>query len=118
MDLVRDFSYPLPVIVFAEMLGVPSSDHHLFKKRSDVITKGAPENSMSAVQSLLAEKAETKRQLDDYFSNILAERKVHPGDDLITKLVQAEVDGERLSQDELLEFCILLLAAGTKPRQT
>ncbi|MCF8566726.1 cytochrome P450 [Alicyclobacillus tolerans] len=114
MDLVRDFSYPLPVIVIAEMLGVPSSDHHLFKKWSDVIAKGASENSMSAIQSLLAEKAETKRQLDDYFSNILAERKVHPGDDLITKLVQAEVDGERLSQDELLEFCILLLAAGNE----
>lgn len=114
VDFVAEIAVPLPVIVIAELLGVPAEDRQLFKHWSDVIAKGATENSMSVLAALMAEKNEAKGELDAYFLRILNERKVDPKDDLLTKLVQAEVDGEHLHDKELLEFCILLLAAGNE----
>lgn len=114
MDLVQALAYPLPMIVIARLLGAPTADQARFKQWSDSIAKGAAENSRAALQKLLAEKTQTKQELVSYFTAIMAERRRQPQDDLITKLVQARVDGMQLSDLEICEFCILLLAAGNE----
>ncbi|MCY0891946.1 MAG: cytochrome P450 [Acidibacillus sp.] len=113
-DFVAKIAVPLPVIVIAELLGVPIDDRPLFKHWSDVIAKGATENSMSGLETLMSEKTQAKEELDSYFLHILNERRVDPKEDLISHLVQAEVNGEHLRDEDLLEFCILLLAAGNE----
>ena len=105
-DFVDKFSGPLPAIVIADMLGVPRSDREQFRIWSTTLIQSNP------IRGQFGPGLEAAASLYDYFSGFLAERRAHPQDDLMTALVQAEVDGERLDQDELLGFCLLLLVAG------
>ena len=105
MDVVRDLAYPLPVTVIAEMLGVPPDDRERFKRWTDAIV-GEPE--------AYREAPDAERQLGEYFVQIVDQRRRQPRHDLISALLQAEVDGERLSMVELLGFCVLLLVAGNE----
>jgi cytochrome P450 family 109 len=114
MDLVHEVSFPLPVIVIAELLGVPAEDRQLFKDWSDIIVKVAEDPTPEAMQRLVDERWQARRELDDYFLKVIAERRKRPQDDLISKLCAAEVDGRYLNDTELLEFCILLLVAGNE----
>ncbi len=108
-DAVTGFAQPLPIIVIAELLGVPPSDRDQLKEWSTAIanttnvlnTEGALEAARQATVELIA-----------YMDEIVARRRAAPGADIMTALVQAEEDGERLSHDELLAFSILLLLAG------
>ena len=111
MDIIRDLAYPLPVIVIAEMLGVPAADRSMFKAWSDAIGEGL-EPILTPAQLKAADEAVT--QLSAYFRQIIRERKAAPQDDLISAMAAAQEDGERLSEDELYAMCILLLAAGNE----
>jgi cytochrome P450 len=105
-DFVEHVAVPLPMLVIAEMLGVPSEDRERFKRWSDAIIEGAdtgPEATMATVQELFA-----------YFLQALEERRRAPRDDLVSALALAEVDGERLADDEVLMFCMTLLVAGNE----
>lgn len=115
-DLVNALAYPLPVIVIAELLGVPSSDRHLFKHWVDRLFENTNQFS-------LAEPTEEQRQeiadqmahiqpLLDYLAEHVADRRRNPREDLITKLVHAEADGTRLTDNEAVNFANLLLIAG------
>ena len=111
MDIIGDLAYPLPVIVIAEMLGVPPADRDDFKRWSDdiVATLGplaAPEVIEQARISI--------QEMADYFSAVIAERRREPREDLLSGLIAAEERGEVLSEEELLATCILLLAAGNE----
>ncbi len=111
MDLIRDLAYPLPVIVIAEMLGVPAEDRPKFKAWSDAIGEGlepilTPEQIKAADSAVL--------DLSDYFRQIIRERTHAPQDDLISALVQAHEGSDKLNEDELYAMCILLLAAGNE----
>ncbi|GAA4996677.1 cytochrome P450 [Actinopolymorpha pittospori] len=116
LELVADLAYPLPVTVIAELLGVPSSDRHLFKKWVDALFDRTQE------VSLLTSEEERKREMDiglekirhltDYLGEHAAERRRQPREDLLSKLVQAEVDGERLSDAAVVNFANVLLIAG------
>ncbi len=99
MDFIRDFAYPLPVIVIAEILGIPASDRAAFKRWSDAVVTGDPSGS---------------RDMAAYFGNLVRERTHEPGEDLISGLIAAQVDGEHLDPQELLGFCMLLLVAGNE----
>ena len=115
MDLAADFSVPLPLMVIAEMLGVPVTDRPKFSRWSDVMLSlsfAVPggEQAAQAAKDFFAAKAE----MGAYLADLLAERKTNPRDDLLTKLCQAEVDGERLTDAEILGFFQLLLLAGTE----
>ncbi|HEY9855579.1 MAG TPA: cytochrome P450 [Stenomitos sp.] len=111
LELVADFAYPLPVMVIAEMLGVPAEDRPRFKQWADgLLTGGAGLLEMNPQMS--AQRVAVLREMDAYFGGIVAERRVAPQDDLISHLVEAEVEGERLSEAEILSFCSLLLLAG------
>jgi len=101
MDVIQDLSYPLPVIIIAELLGVPAEDRAQFKRWSNDIIDQAEEISVPAI-----------KEMNRYFRPIIAQRRSHPREDMISRMVAAEVDGERLTERELLSFCIILLVAG------
>jgi cytochrome P450 len=116
LELVADLAYPLPVIVIAELLGVPSGDRHLFKQWVDKIFENSQRFSLversEEQERNLAVAMEQVKHLTDYLGEHAAERRRHPRSDLLTKLVEAEVDGERLSQAEVVNFANILLIAG------
>jgi cytochrome P450 len=116
LELVADLAYPLPVIVIAELLGVPSSDRPLFKKWVDKLFANSQQFSLtekSAEQDRQMKAAidETKK-FTDYLSEHTTQRRHHPREDLLSKLVEAEVDGERLSDEQVVNFGMILLIAG------
>ena len=112
MDLVRDLADPLPVTVIAEMLGIPAQERATFKRWSDDLVGESAELYDQGVAEEQTRRQNSIEAMNQYFCRIIAERRVHPRDDLISGLVQAEIEGQRLSDDDLLAFCDLLLIAG------
>ena len=110
-DLMQAVAQPLPVIVIAEMLGVPPEDRERFKvwsaRRARLL-----EPMISRRDRELGEKA--ARAFDAYFSAIIETRRAAPRDDILSALVQAEDEGERLSARETLNMLRLLLSAGNE----
>jgi cytochrome P450 len=110
-DLIEALAYPLPVIVMAELLGIPPKDRAQFKvwsdKRARMLEPTITSREMQAANQAAAE-------LDDYFLGIMKERRVEPRDDLISSLVAVEEAGDKLTQDELLGMLRLLLIAGNE----
>src|SRR5437764_2883068 len=103
-------SAELPLVVIADLLGVPQDERHLvFDWSNRMIGSEDPEYNVSAE---LAQDA--SMELYSYFNNLAAQRKIDPKDDLVTVLLKAEVDGERLSELELDLFFLLLSVAGNE----
>nr|AXL05359.1 cytochrome P450 [uncultured bacterium] len=111
MDLVEALAYPLPVIVIAEMLGVPGSDRVWFKQ---LMTKhlNSDKDALEDVAAAMEQRVADIKQLRAYLAEHTAERRRTPREDLLTALVQAEVDGERLTDAQVVNFANLLLIAG------
>jgi cytochrome P450 len=115
VDFVEALTYPLPVIVIAEMIGVPPEDRAQFKAWSDALV--APLGSVffaPPTPEMIAEQRRIRGDLEAYFVRLVEERRRNPADDLLTALVQAELEGSRLSFAELLAMLILLLVAGNE----
>ncbi len=109
MDLMADFAYPLPVTVIAEMLGISPDDRERFRRWSDdVIVTIEP--LVSAEDRERAQRSAT--ELQQYFELIVAQRRRSPGTDLLSALIAAEEQGDRLSSEEMYATCVLLLVAG------
>ena len=111
-DLIEHLSYPLPVIVIAEMLGIPPENRAEFKRWSNdlVATMSGPGTTPDALERARSSGLE----MADYFKGVIAERRKEPRDDLLSAMIAAEERGEVLSEDELLASCMLLLAAGNE----
>jgi unspecific monooxygenase len=109
MDLLTDFAEPLPVTVIAELLGVPEADRHRLRPWSAKIVK-LYELGYSDEQAKEANQAVI--EFSTYIKGLAAERRSRPQGDLISALVRVEEQGEKLSEDELVANCILLLNAG------
>ena len=107
VDFIDHVAEPLPMLVIAELLGVPSSDRDDFKRWSDAMVDAGGEGVSPESQRLQAE-------LFGYLNQRIDEHRSRPSDDLITALLEAEIDGERLSQPEVLMFCMTLLVAGNE----
>jgi pimeloyl-[acyl-carrier protein] synthase len=106
---VKDLAHPLPVVVICEMLGVPAADQHLFSQWSyDLVKTLDPMIGPEVVEQANASFDSFER----YFHDLIAERKRRTRDDLLTALIHAEEEGERLSEEELLTTLVLLLVAG------
>jgi hypothetical protein len=105
-DIVQAYTIPLPVRVIARLLGIPGEDYATFKRWSDAF--------LAALSMPPEERARNVMEMVAYFGQIAAARRAHGADDLITALVEAEVDGEALEDWEILGFCILLLIAGNE----
>lgn len=99
MDFIHDFAEPLPIIVIAEMLGVPSTDRLDFKRWSD---------------GIMTDDATSFQELNAYLATIVEQRRQVPEDDLISGLLAAQVEGEQLDIQGVLGFCVLLLVAGNE----
>ena len=108
-DVATDFAQPLPIVVIAELLGVPASDRARLKAWSAAI---AAATDPLAPAPVLDGARRATAELVAYVGAVADERRARPADDLISALIEAEEDGRRLSRDELLAFSILLLLAG------
>jgi cytochrome P450 len=116
LDLIESLAYPLPVIVIAELLGIPASDRPTFRRWADTLfdqTNIDPEDSLQkAAAEAMASAGPTMREMNAYLLEYIRSRRADPGRDLTSKLLQAEVDGERLDDEEIVGFVGLLLIAG------
>lgn len=115
MDLAVDYSNLLPAVVIAEMIGIPVADRARFLRWGEAIMNlsysiAGGEEAARAIR----EHAAVKEEMKAYLTEVLPERRRVPKDDLLTRLVEAEVDGERLTEEEILGFFQLLLSAGTE----
>lgn len=115
-ELVSDLAYPLPVIVIAELLGLPTSDRELFRGWVDKMfaetNQFSLNDSKEKMEQDFAEAAEGLAPLQEYLRAHIRARRADPRDDLISGLVQAEIDGERLNDNEVVNFSVVLLVAG------
>ncbi len=109
-DFIADYARPLPIIVIAELLGVPFEDHERFSAWSDQIMIGS--DSVLGGEEAARRSQEAMAALGDYFTALIRERRQHPRDDLISALIAARDADDRLNEDELLGMCVLLLIAG------
>ena len=110
-DLMEAIAAPLPVIVIAELLGVPTEDRPQFQIWSRHRARGLEPNITDKERRLVTEAG---KELDAYFLGIIDQRRREPQDDLISGLVAAEEAGDKLSQVELLAMLRLLLVAGNE----
>ena len=114
-DLVDALAHPLPVIVIADLLGVPTADRGLFRRWADVLLGQEidPDQALlEAGEQAVGAVAPVLREMNAYFMDHIRSRRLHPADDLTSRLVRAEVDGERLAYEEIVGFVGLLLVAG------
>ena len=112
MDLIEDFAYPLPVVVICEMLGVPVADQERFKGWGLDIARGLDGVLLGPDSPVIQRSTESRSALAGYFRELIAERRSTPRADMLTDLIAAEEAGDKLSENELLATCILLLVAG------
>src|SRR5947207_9883967 len=110
VDLVPSFTHLFPISVIEEMLALPKADHAKFERWYGAIMDFL--SNLSGAQEPIDRGLRTRQELADYFLPIIAERRHGDADDLISRFSQAEVDGERLSDDEIRGFISLMLPAG------
>ena len=110
VDLIRDFAYPLPAQVIAEMLGVPPADVDLLKNWSDQLNGFVFSARLTPDKYAIATAGIA--EMSDYFQRFVTERRNRPGDDVASGLIAASDSGDLLSPDELVAACVLLLFAG------
>jgi cytochrome P450 len=115
MDVADDLAVPLPMMVIAQMLGIDPEAHPQFKSWTDTMlqmsrtipkTAGAAE-AADAFRKVTAE-------MNEHLARVLEKRKAQPGHDLLSGLAAAEIEGDRLTQEEILGFFQLLLLAGSE----
>ncbi|HXS60590.1 MAG TPA: cytochrome P450 [Candidatus Sulfopaludibacter sp.] len=140
MDLIQDLAYPLPVMIIAELLGIPNEDHCKFKKWADQIISLSINTIRNPNEEVYENNYKLKQEMNSYFSSIIDTKKEDPKNDLISRLIKSSVlnvndndvqnntnkEGELtqiqqiqkkkdsfvLSQEDILSFCNLLLLAG------
>ena len=109
-DFIADFAGPLPALVIMDMLGVPRGELERLKRLSDEMALFIGSTREAAEKYARAEAA--THEMGELFRDLVAQRRAHPQADLLTELVQVEDAGERLSEDELVATCVILLFAG------
>lgn len=109
-DLIGSFAYPLPVIVIAELLGVPPEDRDRFKDWSSMI--GRVLEGSDQPPEFAQQAGRVAEEIAGYFRQLVAERKSAPREDMISELLAAHEQGDKLTEQELIATCVLLLVAG------
>ncbi len=110
LDVIRDLAYPLPATVIAEMLGIPAEDRDRFRHWSDDFADflGTDGGDWERTRPFLP----GIYQLMDYLHGIVDRTRATPGDNLLSALIEVEEQGDRLTEEELIANCLLLLVAG------
>jgi cytochrome P450 len=115
VDLVQALTYPLPVIVIAEMIGVPMDRRDQFKEWSDGLVEDLGLGLMGPEPpEVIQRELRIIDEMRAYFTELVAERRAHPREDLLSGLAAAELEGSHLTFDEMLQMLILLLVAGNE----
>jgi pimeloyl-[acyl-carrier protein] synthase len=112
MEVISDLAYPLPVTVISEMLGVPEDDRERIKQWSADIARSLDAIGLPTDPEIVDRGRTGRRAIGDYFRSLLPDRKKHPRGDLLSLLIEAEEQGDKLSEGELLATCVLLYIAG------
>lgn len=110
MEAIRDLAVTLPITVLAEIMGMPDSDKMIFKEWADALLAFQGVNNPSEDILQLAQR--TLIEIRAYLADMVRERRRHSGNDLVSQLVAAESEGDKLSESELINTCITLLVAG------
>jgi len=110
VDFVAEFAGPLPALVIMTMLGVPKAELAKVKRMSDEMALFVGSSRMAPEKYDIAERA--TKEMAGFFLELIQERRRRPAEDLLSQLVRLEDEGDRLSEDELVATCILLLFAG------
>ncbi len=119
VDFVAAMTYPLPVVVIAEIIGVPIEDREQFKYWSDIAVAGLGSGLFAPPDMARLQQLEgILREMGAYFSRLADDRRRVPREDLLTGLVQAEVEGSKLSHAEMITMLVLLLVAGNETTTT
>jgi cytochrome P450 len=105
-DIVPSYTMPLPMLVIARLLGIPGEEYVTFRRWSEAL--------LAATAMPPEERAKSNQEMMAYFGRMAAARRAQGAEDLITALVEAEVEGESLEDWEILGFCVLLLIAGNE----
>ncbi len=111
-DFIRDFAVPLPMLVIAALIGIPCEDLEQLKRWSD--TGADFLGKTTNTSETFFQMAVTASEFNDFLRPYLEERRRVPQEDLLSACIQAEMQGERLSEDELIANMFLLLAAGNE----
>ena len=110
-DLLGEYAMPVPAMVLTELLGAPFEDHRRVQAWVDAVA-----NSMKPVleDELVARADVATVEFDDYIRGLMAQRRRRPGDDLLSALIAAEEEGDRLSENELANLLFTIMAAGNE----
>ncbi|GAB6989785.1 cytochrome P450 [Paenibacillus pini] len=109
IDVVKDFATALPTIVISDLLGVPSQDRNLFQQWVNDLFLPIPKENTEDVQAL---KRRAAKEYYNYLYPHIVNKRARPSDDIISDLIKAEVDGEQLSDDEIVRATMFILGAG------
>jgi len=110
-DLLVEYAMPVPAMVLTELLGAPFEDHRTIQAWVDAVA-----NSMKPVleDELVARADVATVEFDDYIRRLMAQRRRHPGDDLLSALLAVEEEGDRLTENELANLLFTIMAAGNE----
>jgi cytochrome P450 len=108
-EFITDFAGKLPMDVISEMIGVPAADRATLRTWADLVV-----HREEGVQGLPATAAQSALRMLHYFTEMLADRRKSPRDDLTGALIAAEIDGDRLSDREIIGFLFLMVVAGNE----
>ncbi len=113
IDLAAEFSGPLPMKVIAHLIGIPMSDWEMYTSWSDtILTLSYTRNGDERAERALHDYGLVTIAMSQYLGKMIEQRRAKPQDDLLTRLMEAEIDGEKLSHQDILGFFQLLLVAG------
>lgn len=115
MDVIADYATPLPILVIAEMMGIPSVDRERFASWSQVIVNlsysmmGGAEAKRTAMEFFAV-----RPEMHAYVMTLVAERRARPGTDLLSTIVHSNIDGQQVTDEDVFGFFLLLLSAATE----
>lgn len=111
VDITQEFAIPIPITVIANLLGTPTEDCETIKKWSDILFISYQNHNLNEIEQL---KARAMKEFREYLLALILQKRYQPSDDIISDLTQAEYEGIRLTDHEIAEFSIGLLAAGNE----
>ena len=111
IDLMTRVAHPLPALLLGELVGTPQDNLDRFRQWSAAIARGLDPDFMLTPEEI-AKRDGARAQFDQYFAELAAQRRLEPGDDLVSALVKVEDEGDRLGPLDLVTTCTLLMSAG------
>jgi cytochrome P450 family 106 len=111
VDIVEKLANPLPSLVIADLFGVPVEDRYQFKEWVDILFQPYDKSRLDDIER---EKEKAAKEYSQYLYPIVVQKRSNPSDDIISDLIEAEVDGERFTDEQIVQMTMLLLGAGVE----